>query len=62
MPLTPLKQEPVRARVMLRLSSGNVVGDNLWLWRADHDVAGLVPRARATSIATDPGVTWHRSM
>jgi len=39
---TDATKEPVRAHVMLRLSSGNVVGDNLWLWRADHDVAGLV--------------------
>ena len=22
--------------------AGRVVGDNIWLWRADHDVGGLV--------------------
>jgi hypothetical protein len=26
--------------VMLRIHSGNVVGDNLWLWRADHVMLG----------------------
>eukprot|EP00927_Polykrikos_kofoidii_P059613 TRINITY_DN5475_c0_g1_i1.p1 TRINITY_DN5475_c0_g1~~TRINITY_DN5475_c0_g1_i1.p1 ORF type:complete len:708 (+),score=103.17 TRINITY_DN5475_c0_g1_i1:56-2179(+) len=25
-----------RARIMVRIASGNVIGDNLWLWRADH--------------------------
>eukprot|EP00929_Paragymnodinium_shiwhaense_P106239 TRINITY_DN7147_c0_g1_i1.p1 TRINITY_DN7147_c0_g1~~TRINITY_DN7147_c0_g1_i1.p1 ORF type:complete len:707 (-),score=113.02 TRINITY_DN7147_c0_g1_i1:719-2839(-) len=25
-----------RAEVMLRLDSGHVIGDNVWLWRADH--------------------------
>ena len=24
------------AHTMVRLHTGNVVGDNLWLWRADH--------------------------
>jgi hypothetical protein len=33
---------PVRADVMLHIYSGNVVGDNFWLWRADHSVDGLV--------------------
>lgn len=32
----------VRAKVMVRIASGHVVGDNLWLWRADHGVAGIV--------------------
>jgi len=30
-----------RANVMVRINSGNVVGDNLWLWRADHTALGL---------------------
>lgn len=33
---------PVQADVMLAIYSGNVVGDNFWLWRADHSVDGLV--------------------
>lgn len=33
---------PVRADVMVTIHSGNVVGDNFWLWRADHSVDGLV--------------------
>jgi len=32
----------VQAEVMIRVYNGNVVGDNLWLWRADHTVGGLV--------------------
>merc|ERR1712217_637685 len=24
--------------VMVRIHSGNVIGDNLWLWRADHSL------------------------
>jgi len=27
---------------MIDLQNGNVVGDNLWLWRADHDKSGQV--------------------
>jgi hypothetical protein len=26
----------IYADAMMRIHSGNVVGDNLWLWRADH--------------------------
>ncbi|CAK0861942.1 unnamed protein product, partial [Prorocentrum cordatum] len=32
----------VQARVMVRIRSDHVIGDNLWLWRADHGVAGIV--------------------
>lgn len=32
----------VRAKQMVRINSSNVVCDNLWLWRADHDVGGIV--------------------
>lgn len=35
-------QGQVRARVMVTIGSGHVVGDNLWLWRADHGIAGSV--------------------
>jgi len=28
--------------VMLEVNSGNTVGDNMWLWRADHTVGGSV--------------------
>jgi len=33
-------------KVFVRINSGNVIGDNLWLWRADHDVKGLVRNGR----------------
>jgi len=33
---------PVQADIMLAIYSGNVVGDNFWLWRADHNVDGLI--------------------
>jgi len=32
----------VQADVMMTIHSGNVVGDNFWLWRADHSVDGLI--------------------
>jgi hypothetical protein len=32
----------VQARSMLEVNSSHVLGDNLWLWRADHTVQGLV--------------------
>lgn len=38
-PATPYMPQ---AMVMVTLNSGNVVGDNLWLWRADHTATGLV--------------------
>jgi hypothetical protein len=31
-----------QAMVMVIINSGHVVGDNLWLWRADHTATGLV--------------------
>ena len=31
-----LQRRKVETDVMIRIHSGNVVGDNLWLWRADH--------------------------
>jgi len=31
-----------KSRIMMRIASGNVIGDNLWLWRADHGVSGIV--------------------
>jgi len=27
---------------MVAINSSHVIGDNLWLWRADHTVSGLV--------------------
>jgi hypothetical protein len=33
---------PVQAKVMVQILSGNVIGDDLWLWRADHNTAGIV--------------------
>ena len=32
----------VYAETMVKVTQGNVIGDNMWLWRADHDVEGLV--------------------
>lgn len=29
------------AETMVEINSGNVIGDNMWFWRADHDAAGL---------------------
>jgi hypothetical protein len=34
--------QQVTADVMLQVNSGNVVIDNAWLWRADHDLTGGV--------------------
>lgn len=28
--------------VMVKINNGNVIYDNSWLWRADHDMTGLV--------------------
>lgn len=36
----PAKQDDkadARTKTMIRLNAGNVIGDNLWLWRADHE-------------------------
>lgn len=32
----------VKTKEMIQINSANIVCDNLWLWRADHDVGGLV--------------------
>ena len=32
----------VAASSMVEIFSSHVIGDNLWLWRADHDINGLV--------------------
>ena len=29
-------KDPVGASTMIEVNSGNVIGDNMWLWRADH--------------------------
>jgi len=31
---------------MLQVESSNVIIDDIWLWRADHDVGGLVYNSR----------------
>mmetsp|Transcript_20675 Transcript_20675/g.26333 ORF Transcript_20675/g.26333 Transcript_20675/m.26333 type:complete len:407 (-) Transcript_20675:149-1369(-) len=31
-----LEREKVSTDILIRIHSGNVIGDNLWLWRADH--------------------------
>jgi len=35
-------QYQVQADIMVLIQSGYVVLDNAWLWRADHDISGLV--------------------
>jgi hypothetical protein len=32
----------VMTTYMVKINSGNVIIDDTWLWRADHDQAGLV--------------------
>ena len=31
---------------MIQVESGNVLIDDIWLWRADHDIQGLVYNSR----------------
>jgi len=42
---------PVQTNMMLQVNSGNVLMDDLWLWRADHAVTGLV-KDSANPVAT----------
>lgn len=39
----------VKADVMVQINSGYVIVDDTWLWRADHDVGGLVYNGRNPS-------------
>lgn len=34
--------QQMQAKSMVQINSGNVVCDDLWLWRADHGVSGLI--------------------
>jgi len=36
----PPRANGTQAGVMLQINNGNVVGDNMWLWRADHTEGG----------------------
>lgn len=36
------KQVEMRTNVMLHIAGNHVIGDNFWLWRADHCIAGQV--------------------
>lgn len=36
------KNIQVKAKEMVQINSSNIVCDNFWLWRADHDVGGIV--------------------
>jgi len=39
----PAAATKTQVKVMLQINSGNVIGDNMWLWRADHvEGGGLV--------------------
>lgn len=37
---------PVSSTTMIEINSGNVVCDNIWAWRADHDIQGPVSNER----------------
>eukprot|EP00928_Gymnodinium_smaydae_P065649 TRINITY_DN48752_c0_g1_i1.p1 TRINITY_DN48752_c0_g1~~TRINITY_DN48752_c0_g1_i1.p1 ORF type:complete len:603 (-),score=82.03 TRINITY_DN48752_c0_g1_i1:273-2081(-) len=41
----PSQEQDAQVGVLLRVNSGNVVGDNLWLWRADHLSGSSIPPA-----------------
>lgn len=34
--------QQMQTEIMVRINSENIVGDNFWLWRADHDIKGTV--------------------
>lgn len=34
--------DEARADILVQINADDVVMDNVWLWRADHDVTGLV--------------------
>lgn len=38
--------DEVSVDTMIEINSGFVIGDNFWLWRADHDVEGLVMNSK----------------
>jgi len=42
----PATGPDVMADNMMQIDSGNVIIDGTWLWRADHDVSGLVKNSR----------------
>lgn len=42
----PDKPANPKVKVMIRINSGHVIGDDLWLWRADHTVRGSVKKGR----------------
>ena len=46
----------VSTNVMIRIHSGNVVGDNLWLWRADH------VRLRPGELPNDPNFPLYHQV
>eukprot|EP00931_Biecheleriopsis_adriatica_P061972 TRINITY_DN372_c0_g1_i1.p1 TRINITY_DN372_c0_g1~~TRINITY_DN372_c0_g1_i1.p1 ORF type:complete len:777 (+),score=117.95 TRINITY_DN372_c0_g1_i1:43-2331(+) len=41
----PDARRQVQAKVMVRIDSGHVIGDHLWLWRADHAEGGHLVRS-----------------
>jgi len=38
--------DEVKTKSMIQINSSNVIIDDTWLWRADHDVGGLVANGR----------------
>lgn len=49
-------REAISVNAMMRLFSGNVIGDDLWLWRADH--AELLPNEDANYPEISP-IYWQ---
>lgn len=41
--------DQVTAKLMIQVNSGNVIIDDTWLWRADHDVNGSVKDSKNPS-------------
>ena len=46
------RRDAIAVDTMMRLHSGNIVGDNLWLWRADHAELGPSEEANYPNIST----------
>jgi len=45
-----VNQYQVKTNIILQINSGNVVIDNTWLWRADHDVEGVIINSENPSL------------
>jgi hypothetical protein len=45
------RRDAIAVDTMMRIHSGNIVGDNLWLWRADHAELGKHEEANYPNIS-----------